>query len=248
MITRLKALNFRANNNRKEDILMVLHDINTGTEPTVGFSIKSRLGQASTLFNASGATNFLYEVIAKSKETLDSRMDQKIKDYLSSSLEKGFNFKFIGTSNETFTNNLRMVDSQFPLLISKLLFNFYSGKSKNLLTDALTTIVEENPFGLENHANWYEHKLKAFITGVALGMVPTRPWSGDFDANGGYIVVKEDGDVLCYHIYNLSEFQEYLLNNTKFDFPSTTRHGYGDIEEIGGKQIFKLNLQIRFLK
>lgn len=86
------------------------------------------------------------------------------------------------------------------------------------------------------------------MTNIALGMVPASPWNGRYQATGGYIIVKEDGDVLCYHIYNRNEFREYLFNNTRLDTPSKVKHHFGAIEENEGKQILKLNLQIRFVK
>ena len=86
------------------------------------------------------------------------------------------------------------------------------------------------------------------MTNIALGMMPASPWNGIYDATGGYIIVKEDGDILCYHIYNRNEFREYLFNNTRFDTPSKSKHHFGTIEEKDGQQILKLNLQIRFIK
>lgn len=83
---------------------------------------------------------------------------------------------------------------------------------------------------------------------VALGMVPSKPWDGFSKAHGGYIVVKENGDVVCYHLYNRDEFRSYLYENTKFDASSTARYGYGKLYKEKGKIFFKLNLQVRFLK
>ena len=85
-------------------------------------------------------------------------------------------------------------------------------------------------------------------TDVALGMMPSKVWTGKHDATGGYLVIKDNGDVLCYHIYNRNEFENYLLNNTKLDTASSTRHDFGKIYESNGKLYFKLNLQIRFIK
>ena len=73
-------------------------------------------------------------------------------------------------------------------------------------------------------------------------MTSKKPWNGSFDVSGGYIVVKENGDILCYHLYNWEDFQEYLFNSTFIDTPSTTRHKFGKLE--GDK--LKLNFQIRF--
>ncbi len=50
-------------------------------------------------------------------------------------------------------------------------------------------------------------------------MMPSKKWSGKYDANGGYLVVKKDGAL---------------------------RHGYASLyRDDDGKVYFKLNLQIR---
>ena len=86
------------------------------------------------------------------------------------------------------------------------------------------------------------------MTDIALGMMPSKVWTGELDATGGYLVVKESGDILCYHIYNRNEFENFLLNNTKFETASSTKHGFGSIYEIDNQQYLNLNLQIRFIK
>lgn len=60
------------------------------------------------------------------------------------------------------------------------------------------------------------------------------------------MIVKESGEVVCYHIYNRNEFQEYLIRNTRFDTPSVTKHGFAQAYEKEGKAFIKLNFQIRF--
>ena len=79
-------------------------------------------------------------------------------------------------------------------------------------------------------------------------MMPSKVWTGQYDATGGYLIVKENGDVLCYHIYNKNEFEDYLFNNTKLDTASSNRHDFGSIYKENGELFFKLNLQIRFKK
>ena len=88
--------------------------------------------------------------------------------------------------------------------------------------------------------------MKRFLTDVALGMMPSKVWSGQYDATGGYLIVKEDGDVLCYHIYNRNQFEDYLFENTKLETASSSRHEFGHIYVSGSDKYFKLNLQIRF--
>lgn len=76
--------------------------------------------------------------------------------------------------------------------------------------------------------------------------MPSKVWEGVYDAIGGYLIVKATGEVLCYHIYNKNEFENYLFANTKLETASSTRHEYGKIYEDNGQFFFKLNLQIRF--
>ena len=55
-------------------------------------------------------------------------------------------------------------------------------------------------------------------------MKPATIWNGIDEANGGYIIVTKQGDVLAYHIYNRNYFEKYLLNNTKYETASISRH------------------------
>ncbi len=99
-----------------------------------------------------------------------------------------------------------------------------------------------------DNVTYLNHKVKNLLTNIALGMVSNTLWTGDYEATGGYSIVKDDGDIACYHIYNHNAFMNYMLANTRFDPPSQTRHGFGQIYEDGGEQFLKLNAQIRFVK
>lgn len=92
----------------------------------------------------------------------------------------------------------------------------------------------------------YEYKFKKFLCAAALGMTPERHWEGEEDANGGYIVVKQDGSVVCYHIYNRTDFEQYLYDYTCFDSPSTTRYEYAQVYNENNVYKIKFNLQVRF--
>ena len=52
----------KAKSTVKSDIRIVIHDQRTGTNPELGFSIKSQLGGASTLLNAGKTTNFIFKI------------------------------------------------------------------------------------------------------------------------------------------------------------------------------------------
>jgi type II restriction enzyme len=45
-------------------------------------------------------------------------------------------------------------------------------------------------------------------------MTPAQPWTGEFKQPRIYYR-ERDGEIICYHIYNHNEFQEYLFRNTR---------------------------------
>lgn len=139
-------------------------------------------------------------------------------------------FEFVKTERQIFSNNLVLIDSLLLQILSKIVLDFYSSEYSRL-TDLVNQISKKNPlnFDVENEHKFYEYKMKRFLTDVALGMMPSKVWSGKYDTTGGYLIIKENGDVLCYHIYNRNEFEDYLLNNTKLDTASSSRHGFGEI-------------------
>ncbi len=251
-ISKIKCTTTKAKSADKADITLMVHDAKTGSQPTLGFSIKSQLGSPSTLLNASSATNFVYELSGHilteaEKETFHNyRLFKDKFEYLNS---LGVSVKFAKTDNEIFNSNLMLVDTQMPQIIGYMLENFYRGNA-NKVTELTNICIAKNICSVDdNNKNvFYPYKIKEFMTDIALGMMPASHWNGNYEATGGYIIVKDDGDVLCYHIYNRNEFREYLYGNTKFDTPSKSKHHFGVIEEIDGKQTLKLNIQIRFLK
>lgn len=249
----IKITKLKAKSKEKRDITLVVHDLFTGHNPTLGFSIKSRLGSASTLINASGSTNFIYRLSipldSQSIQEINSiNTKSKIRDRIIGIKDRGSDLEYYGMQNEKFEQNLMMIDSQFPVMVSEVLKLFYSGQA-NTISALVEKLKVLNPcnFNLKNNHPYYEYKIKNFLTDSALGMTANAIWTGHYDANGGYIIVKEDGDILCYHIYNRNEFQDYLYDNTKLETPSSTRHGFGNIYEDNGIQFFKLNLQVRFM-
>lgn len=243
----------KADSTDKSDINIVLHDNKTYRDVNFGFSIKSRLGSASTLLNAGDTTNFIYEIYGTLSDDEITYINNisttsKIKDRINSILSKDCKlcFKKIGSPN--FYSNLQIIDSALPEIMSEMLVLFYSGQGTkiNELTSKITLI---NPckFDLTHNKCFYEYKVKSLLSDAALGMTPASPWNGRVDATGGYIVVKEDGDIVCYHLYNRNEFQDYLFKNTKFETPSSSRYNFGQIYKENDKIFIKLNLQVRFI-
>jgi type II restriction enzyme len=253
IFNQLQLTTFKSDSSNKADISMVVHDINTGITPLVSFSIKSRLGSSSTLFNASRATNFTYNVVGELteqevKEFNEVEGKSKMRDKFAWLSSHNIKLEFETVDNAIFNNNLSLIDSILSKIISESLLFYYSGKVESVLTSIINQLEVENPINLPSGLNFYGYKVKRFLTAVALGMLPTKSWNGQYEASGGYIVVREDGEVLCYHIYNLNEFEDYLLKNTRLETPSTSRHDFGNIyKDDTGKSKIKLNLQIRFI-
>jgi hypothetical protein len=254
-INSFNCISIKAKSTVKSDIRIVIHDQRTGTTPELGFSIKSQLGGASTLLNAGKTTNFIYEIketvltenqINKINE-IDTR--SKIKDRIDKIRSYSGKLSFDKTESSVFGNNLTLIDSALPKIIAEIVLKFFSsGHSK--MIDLVKEISLLNPldFNYESNHPFYSYKIKRFLTDVALGMMPSKVWTGELDTTGGYLVVKENGEVLCYHIYNRNEFEDYLLYNTKLETASSSRHDFGTVYQKDSSQYFKLNLQIRFLK
>ncbi|KUO64475.1 MAG: restriction endonuclease [Lutibacter sp. BRH_c52] len=254
-INSFNCISLKAKSSVKSDIRIVIHDQRTGTMPELGFSIKSQLGGASTLLNSGKTTNFIYKIenagLSESQiediNTIDTR--SKIKDRIEKIKVFSGTMNFTQTESSIFGNNLTLIDSALPKILAEIVFLFFtSGHSKTV--DLVNEISRINPLGfnLETNHPFYSYKIKRFLTDIALGMMPSKVWTGELDTTGGYLVVKDDGEILCYHIYNRNEFEDYLLNNTKLETASSTRHGFGTVYMEDNQQFFNLNLQIRFLK
>lgn len=243
----------KANSSNKKDINIVIYDPKINQASTLGFSIKSQLGSPSTLLNAGKTTNFIYKVNGKLSDqemnlinSIDTR--QKVKDRINMIMNKGGVLKFVKTEQKVFGNNLVLSDSLLPNILAEIVLKFYSSAYLKMI-DLINEIKKVNPlnYDLSDNHDFYTYKVKRFLTDVALGMLPSRVWEGNYDADGGYLIVKDDGEIICYHIYHKHLFENYLLNNTKLETASTSRHDFGKLYKENGDLFIKLNLQIRFI-
>ncbi len=212
-------------------------------------AFRTRTDYGVLFISAGDVTNFVYSLgkqnssIIKEFNSLD-RFKKKFELLASQSIVP----KWVGVGSRTFYNNLMMIDTCLPWILGECLLYYYSGKAHTIV-EAEAMLRKENPlnFDITNQPKFYEYKLKQFLLAFALGMTAGTPWNGKLVANGGYIVVKEDGDIVCYHFLERNELEDYLFNNTYFDTPSTKRHGFGNIISSDKGDFLKLNLQVRFL-
>lgn len=252
-LRRIKVQSLTENRTGKSDIKLVVHDLRTGHNPKLGFSIKSMIGQKSTLFNPGDTTNFIFKII--SNNFSDNDMNEinlieespKIQKRIERIRTKGGDIEFSMISSESFMLNLKLIDSLLPKILAQMLLYKYEFGINNT-NELIEKIKTDNPleFNLQEGHPFYEYKIRNLLTDIALGMTPSHVWKGEYDATGGIIFVKDDGNLLCYHIYNRNEFQDYLIKNTKFEQASTSRYNFGKIYKENNNYYIKLNLQIRF--
>lgn len=245
----------KAKSTAKTDITIRIHDLRTGLKPSLGFSIKSQLGTASTLLNSGRTTNFIFKIGEKelAQDIVDKVNNIKTKSHVKDRLDflrsKGYSLSFYELERDTFRNNLVLIDSSLPRIIAEVVLYFYLGMG-NKISILESYLSSNNPCNYDTNSDqpFYEYKLKRLLSDIALGMTPGKPWDGILDATGGYLIVKEDGEILCYHIYNRNQFEDYIFLNTRLDTASTSRHDFGYVYTENGMSFIKLNLQIRFVK
>ena len=245
----------KAPSDSKADIRVMIHDSRTGLEPTVGFSIKSQLGSPSTLLNAGRNTNVLYRVTGHqlSSEQVDEiNHINSHRKRMEAIYKAGCRLEFEDVEDPTFKNNLLFIDCSMPRVVGECLSMVASPDNKSSkIEDVVKLVAKQNPLNYAgcNIFDFYAHKLKTLLIDIALGMTPGKAWDGRYDANGGYIVVKTDGDLVCFQFYDRNDVEDYLYHNTKFERASRSRHGWGCLfYDANGQAYIRLNLQIRFIK
>lgn len=244
----IKVTKIKAPSSDTTDISMQIQDIHTNYIRDVGFSIKSEVGNAPTLLNAGQTTNFIYKVtgitLDQAQKINEINTTTKIKDRIKAIKDLGGSINYADMNHHGFKRNLIMVDSSMPQIIGNMLLYYYQEEIKEC--DKLVKLAgQRDPLGYGD-AMMYEYKFKKFLCSCALGMKPAKKWDGLDEANGGYIIVKADGEILAYHIYNRNFFEQYLLDNTILERASTSRHEYMSLYEENGEMFIKFNLQVRF--
>lgn len=239
------------NSSQKADILLDIK-IENIIKKEEGFGIKSYLGNSPTLLNASGTTNFIFEVENLHKDKIDeiNAIDTKtkLKDRLAFIEAHGGKLNYIGPEKDTMDYNLRMVDSNMPQIIGHVLLAFYK-KRISSVREIVDYLHEKQELYQEIRypdKAFLESKIKKLLVDNLLGFFAGTKWDGSYEANGT-IIMKKTGDLVAFHLIDLESLKSYLYNHIKLDTPSTTRHRFGKlILEKDNKLYFKLNLQLRF--
>ncbi len=245
----------KAKSKLKNDITIQIKDPNTFISPTLGFSIKSQLGRPSTLVNASKPTNFTFLIKGKTlseEEILELKEIKIFSSKIKMLKDLGASLEFEKVEHPIFASNLQTIDYNFDKILAEILILFYSNdiSSENTVAKFIEKVTNKNSIGynLDINPTMYEMIMKKFLTDYALGMRAAEVWKRDYQATGGYLIVRSDGELICYHFYFTKNFEDYLFNNTKLETADPNRNEFGNIYSENGQQKIKLNLQIRFTK
>ena len=140
-----------------------------------------------------------------------------------------------------FENNLKLIDSNLDEILSKMLILSYEKNEKDI-QKLLALIIDD-----EVSETYYKKKIGDFANAVTFGMRASENWNGVNEVNGGILLVTKKGEIyLLDLIYFKDIVDRYLIDNIKFDSPSSTRYKMFEIYKEDDRYFFKLNLQIRF--
>lgn len=267
----LEISKVQAGSQTKADLKLRIYDHRLAKEADLGFSIKSLLGKQSTLFNPDVEGNFIFEIedfaiSSISEFNRETYNKPKITNRIRRIEEEEYIIKFSSIQSKQLRLNLKMIDGDMPDIMAWALYFRYRDQKSSLI-DIAQILEKEDPLNLyqgeSSGQKMYEYKLKKFLMDSAMGMTTKTPWHGEYDSFGGVVIVKKDGDIVCFHVYDLNLFRNYLLKNTFLEQAGTgedsknpgnaspksgKKYHYGWLYEENDKCYFKLNLQVRFTK
>lgn len=249
----------------KNDIVMQVRDPQTALVTISGYSIKAVGQSPATLFNTAPASAFVYKL--KNATACDM---QNINALVTSSggKDKGARLEYIkshgiemifqgnkipaGKTRSVFADNLDLVRGDMQSVLNHIILTHYmESGAKNKLTDICEVLIANNPLNKINPQVFYPKAIKDFLYASFAGMTASAPWDAREVVNGGFIVAKDNGEVLVFHTRDGESFKNFLFHNTKIDRPSSSEkkgYPYAHAYKVGDDYYFDLNFQIRFLK
>lgn len=237
----------------KNDIFIEVRDGQTSIVSVMGFSIKSKFGQNPTLFNAGSSSQFLYKLSSCDDAIMqefnaisdgDGRGWRLCKQYIS---EHNLTLSYYKTQNPIYDENLYLVrESMSKIMAWCVKDHLIDSTEDNKVKETVERMIAANPLSVPNPAVYYEKAIKDFLMAGFTGMTAACKWDGKEQVNGGYIVVMDDGDVICYHSNDRETFRDYLYRNTYFEYVSAEKYNWSRIIKIDGEYYLPLNISVRF--
>ena len=209
----------------KTDIIVTIINSEDSSLSTDGFSIKSHLGQPSSLFNSGDGSRLIYRINGCTERRMheinaiesETGIIEAIRDDEKLSLE------FIRTGKDEFAANLEFIDTQMIEAVSVAVLcqtHYLNAPKSNNMRDIVNVVAEYNPLKVRAPQYFYEAKFKSFLFASLAGLTASTPWDGKTRMTGGYIDVNKDGDLLYYRAISDEVFCSYLYENTFIDRPS----------------------------
>ena len=205
---------------------------------------------------------------AKELNKIDSR--QKIKERMVWLSEHGFKLEYKEVKSAVFSDNLKSSGNgqDIDVLLQSMLLKYFhaEGAEKRLvkISDFIPVLAIDDPLGLKpkykNESKVegaYKQVVKTLLAHMALGMTSGKQFDPEQvrdDVTGGMLVLKEEASgrpSLCSHsLLHLNQLENYLLENTRLETGSTTRHNFAQayLDENSKEWRMALNLQIRFVE
>ena len=237
----------------KNDIFIEVRDGQTAIVSIMGFSIKSKFGQPPTLFNAGSSSQFLYKLSGcndKLMEEFNAITDNggrgwaKCKAYL---IENGITMEFAHTQNQIYNDNLFLVRESMAKIMAWCVKDRLIDSAGHFeVMETVERMIAANPLKVPAPQVYYEKAIKDFLMAGFTGMTAGKVWDGREQVNGGYIVVMDDGDVICYHSNDRESFRDYLYRNTFFEYVSADKYVWSRIIKIENEYYLPLNVSVRF--
>ena len=237
----------------KNDIFIEVRDGQTSIVSVMGFSIKSKFGQNPTLFNAGSSSQFLYKISGCDDTVMqefnaisdgDGRGWKLCKKYIS---DHNLTLSYCKTQNPIYDENLFLVRESMSKIMAWCVKDRLIDSTKdNKVKETVERMIAVNPLNVPNPAVYYEKAVKDFLMAGFTGMTAGYKWDGKEQVNGGYIVVMDDGDVICYHSNDRETFRDYLYRNTYFEYVSAEKYKWSRIIKINGEYYLPLNISVRF--
>lgn len=250
----------------KNDIIMEVRDHTMSLVYIAGFSIKAKGKSPATLFNTAKASAFVYKLkhaTAMDMDNINSFFTDKggkdknaRMDYIRN---RNIELEFVGNkilpncNYSVFQDNLDMIRGDMQAIWNQVLLIHYMSteRNKTALSDICNILAEQNPLNKRNPHAFYEKAIKDFLYAAFSGMTASLQWNGQEAVNGGYIVAKDNGEVLVYHTRSGETFKSFLFKTTKIDRPEASEnkgYPYAHVYDNNGEFFIDLNFQVRFIQ
>ncbi|MCF0158768.1 MAG: HpaII family restriction endonuclease, partial [Veillonella sp.] len=236
-----------------------------GVDRILGFSCKSDLSASSTLLNASvDNTNFIFEVTGGMNDDKMNHFNNLFKktnrkgqicydiattDRMKYLKEIGCDLQFVSPVKAvTRANLIKCGGMEMPAIVGGMLKEFYFENfgGHTSMDDCIEYLAKNDTvgYGFDDLEDTYRAKIAQLLLCTFTGMRLGTPWNGRQDVNGGYIVVKSNGDVVAFHSTIADEFKDFLVSKMHMEGPSHSRHKDMVIYKEEGKYFLKLALQL----